>query len=35
VKTVDGHQDRLMRKLGIPDRTGLLRFAIREGIAQP
>lgn len=34
VKTVDGHQDRLMRKLGIPTRTGLVLFAIREGVAQ-
>ncbi|MFN9992901.1 MAG: response regulator [Phycisphaerales bacterium] len=31
VKTVDGHQERIMKKLGIDKRTELLRFAIREG----
>lgn len=31
VKTVDGHQERIMKKLGIEKRTELLRFAIREG----
>lgn len=33
-KTVDGHQDRLMRKLGIGSRADLMRFAIREGLAE-
>ncbi len=33
-KTVDGHQDRMMRKLGIGARADLMRFAIREGLAQ-
>ncbi len=33
-KTVDGHQDRMMRKLGISARADLMRFAIREGLAQ-
>lgn len=33
-KTVDGHQERIMRKLGITSRAELLRFAIREGLAQ-
>lgn len=34
VKTVDGHQERLMKKLAIPARSDLIRFAIREGLAQ-
>lgn len=34
VKTVDGHQERLMRKLGIGAGADLLRLAIREGLAQ-
>lgn len=34
VKTVDGHQDRMMKKLGIVARADLMRFAIREGLAQ-
>ena len=34
VKTIDGHQDRMMKKLGIPARADLMRFAIREGLAQ-
>lgn len=34
VKTVDGHQDRIMRKLHIRSRSDLLRFAIREGLAE-
>jgi DNA-binding NarL/FixJ family response regulator len=33
-KTVDGHQERMMKKLGIETRSELMRFAIREGIAQ-
>jgi len=34
VKTVDAHQTRMMRKLGISERADLMRFAIREGFAQ-
>lgn len=34
VKTIDGHQDRILRKLGISTRADLTRFAIREGLAQ-
>lgn len=34
VKTIDGHQDRILRKLGILTRADLMRFAIREGLAQ-
>ncbi|MFO0827068.1 MAG: response regulator transcription factor [Phycisphaerales bacterium] len=34
VKTVDGHQERMMRKLGIASRAELLRFAIHEGLAE-
>jgi len=33
-KTVDGHQERMMKKLGIESRSDLMRFAIREGLAQ-
>jgi len=33
-KTVDGHQERLMKKLRIFTRAELMRFAIREGLAQ-
>jgi two-component system, NarL family, invasion response regulator UvrY len=33
-KTVDGHQERLMKKLGIQSRADLMRFAIREGFAE-
>lgn len=33
-KTVDAHQHRMMKKLGIAARADLLRFAIREGFAQ-
>ena len=33
-KTIDGHQDRMMKKLGISARADLMRFAIREGLAQ-
>jgi two-component system NarL family response regulator len=33
-KTIDGHQERIMKKLGIATRSELMRFAIREGIAQ-
>lgn len=33
-KTIDGHQDRMMAKLGIESRAELMRFAIREGLAE-
>ncbi|MEY4942142.1 MAG: Transcriptional regulatory protein LiaR [Planctomycetota bacterium] len=33
-KTIDGHQERIMKKLGIDSRASLIRFAIREGVAQ-
>ncbi|MFM7051902.1 MAG: response regulator transcription factor [Planctomycetota bacterium] len=33
-KTVDGHQERIMKKLNIETRAELMRFAIREGLAQ-
>jgi DNA-binding NarL/FixJ family response regulator len=34
VKTVDGHQERMMKKLRIESRAELMRFAIREGFAE-
>ncbi|MFU8827995.1 MAG: response regulator [Phycisphaerales bacterium] len=34
-KTIDGHQERIAKKLGIDSRADLLRFAIREGLAEP
>jgi DNA-binding NarL/FixJ family response regulator len=33
-KTIDAHQGRMMRKLGLASRADLMRFAIREGLAQ-
>ena len=33
-KTIDGHQDRMMRKLGVESRADLMRLAIREGFAE-
>ena len=33
-KTVDGHQERIMKKLRVATRAELMRFAIREGLAQ-
>lgn len=33
-KTIDGHQERMMKKLRIQSRAELMRFAIREGLAQ-
>ena len=33
-KTIDGHQDRIMKKLGVDSRAELMRFAIREGLAE-
>ena len=34
VKTVDGHQERIIKKLGIKSRADLMRFSIREGLAE-
>ena len=34
VKTIDGHQDRILKKLGLDTRAELTRFAIREGLAE-
>jgi DNA-binding NarL/FixJ family response regulator len=33
-KTVDGHRERIMAKLGVHSTTELVRFAIREGLAE-
>ena len=33
-KTIDGHQERIMKKLNIDSRADLMRFAIREGLAE-
>ncbi len=33
-KTIDGHQERIMKKLRVFTRAELMRFAIREGLAQ-
>ncbi len=33
-KTIDGHQDRIMKKLKVESRAELIRFAIREGLAE-
>ncbi len=33
-KTVDCHQERMMKKLGVSSRADLIRYAIREGLAQ-
>ncbi|MHC4413801.1 MAG: response regulator [Planctomycetota bacterium] len=33
-KTVDGHRESIMEKLGIHDRAELVRFAIREGLVE-
>ena len=33
-KTVDGHRESIMEKLGIHDRGELVRFAIREGLVE-
>ncbi len=33
-KTVDGHQERIMKKLGVSSRPELVRLAIREGLAE-
>ncbi len=34
VKTIDGHQKRIMRKLNVESRSDLMRLAIREGLAE-
>jgi len=34
VKTIDGHQARIMRKLRVESRADLMRLAIREGFAE-
>ncbi|MBX3378294.1 MAG: response regulator transcription factor [Phycisphaeraceae bacterium] len=33
-KTIDGHQERIMKKLGVENRSELVRLAIREGLAE-
>lgn len=33
-KTIDGHQDRILKKLGVHSRAELMRLAIREGLAE-
>jgi len=33
-KTIDGHQERLLKKTNLSSRTELMRFAIREGLAE-
>lgn len=33
-KTIDGHQERILRKLKLDSRADLVRYAIREGYAQ-
>ncbi|MHC4107529.1 MAG: response regulator [Planctomycetota bacterium] len=33
-KTIDGHRESIMEKLGIHDRGELVRFAIREGLVE-
>ncbi len=35
VKTVEGHAEKLMKKLDVHDRVALARYAIREGISEP
>ncbi len=32
VKTVEGHKDNIKKKLGISDKTGFVKYAIRKGI---
>ena len=34
VKTVDAHRSKLMRKLGLHDRSELLRYAIRKKLIE-
>jgi len=35
VKTAESHRGRIMRKLGIHDTVGLVRYAIRHGLSTP
>ncbi len=35
VKTADSHRTRLMKKLGIHETAGLVRYAIRRGVIEP
>jgi DNA-binding NarL/FixJ family response regulator len=35
VKTAESHRGRIMRKLGIHDTVGLVRYAIRNGLSTP
>jgi DNA-binding NarL/FixJ family response regulator len=35
VKTAESHRGRIMRKLGIHDTVGLVRYAIRQGLTTP
>ena len=32
VKTVEGHKDNIRKKLGVQDKTGLVKYAIQQGI---
>ena len=34
-KTIDAHQQSIMKKLNLHDRVELVRYAIREGIVEP
>jgi DNA-binding NarL/FixJ family response regulator len=34
-KTIDAHQQSIMKKLGIHDRVDVVRYAIREGLVEP
>lgn len=34
-KTIEGHADKIMKKLDLHDRVALARFAIREGLVEP
>ena len=35
VKTVEGHRQNILDKLGMRDRVELTRYAIRRGLIQP
>lgn len=35
VKTAESHRTRIMKKLGIHETAGLVRYAIRQGLVQP
>jgi two-component system response regulator NreC len=32
VKTIEGHKDNIKKKLGIKDRVGMIKYAVRKGI---